>query len=144
MAELVEYGVPLRAIPTYLVLSDHAANHNGRTNVSLKKIAEVLKVHRRTVERHLADLEGAGVVKRQSQQRSQLGKFSSCICYVISFAFFAVRQGASCGPRRERKNRTKPSRTTPQTPQGAKVQSREERTERRYDEYRWLFGMEDG
>lgn len=94
MQELVENGVPLRAIPVYDALSDFCDNTTGKTIVAVEKIAEILKVHRRTVERHLSALEDAGVIKRQRQRRTARGRFSSCLWVVISFALFTVRQPA--------------------------------------------------
>lgn len=139
MEELIDCGVPLRAIPTYLVLSDHAANKSGKTHVSINSIARALKVCRRTVERHLVALEGAGVIKRQSQRRGRGGRFSSCVCFVISFALFAVRHTETGGPHRER-SRTKLFRTTPlNPPEGDKERQRRKEAERRREGYEWLF-----
>ncbi len=73
VAELLADGVPLRAVPTYLALADHSHNRTGETFVSVARIAETLRVCRRTVERHLGALEAAGVIKRQRQRRGRGG-----------------------------------------------------------------------
>jgi DNA-binding transcriptional ArsR family regulator len=133
MADLVAAGVPLRAVPTYLALADHANNRTGETFVSVSRVSEVLKVCRRTVERHLSALEAAGVIKRQRQRRGRGGRFSSCLRILVSFAGFTVRQRST---RRERPPivaRTKPSRNTPKSPP-----SREEQRARRMRGYEWL------
>jgi DNA-binding transcriptional ArsR family regulator len=133
IAELVGAGVPLRAVPTYLALADHANNRSGETFVSVVRVSEVLRVCRRTVERHLSALEAAGVIKRQRQRRGRGGRFSSCLRILVSFAGFTVRQRST---RRERPPivaRTKPSRNTPKSPP-----SREEQRARRMRGYEWL------
>lgn len=126
-AELIECGVPLYAMPTYHALSDHACNRTGRTFVSVDAIAEILHVCRRTVERHLSALERAGVIKRQHQRRTGRGRFSSCLCVVISFALFTVRHRESSGPRREKNHRSKPLRNHPPNPPGGTEEAREEK-----------------
>ncbi len=73
ITELITAGVPLRAVPTYLALADHAHNKTGETFVSVVRVSEVLRVCRRTVERHLGALEAAGVIKRQRQRRGRGG-----------------------------------------------------------------------
>jgi DNA-binding transcriptional ArsR family regulator len=144
--ELVGCGVPLYAMPTYLALSDHACNKTGRTFVAVEKVAEILKVCRRTVERHLAALERAGVIRRQFQRRTSRGRFSSCLCVVISFALFAVRHPATSRPRRASNRRTKRLRNHPPNPPGGTKEAREKRKAqqraRRREGYEWLFGEE--
>ncbi len=133
IAELLADGVPLRAVPTYLALADHAHNRTGETFVSVSRVSEVLKVCRRTVERHLGALEAAGVIKRQRQRRGRRGRFGSCLRILVSFAGFTVRQRST---RRERPPivaATKPPRNTPQSPP-----SREEQRARRMRGYEWL------
>ncbi len=134
MADLVTAGVPLRAVPTYLALADHAHNRTGETFVSVARIAEIMRVCRRTVERHLEALEAAGVIKRQRQRRGRRGRFGSCLRILVSFAGFTVRQRST---RRERPPivaGTKPPRNTPQSPP-----SREEQRARRMRGYEWLL-----
>ena len=133
-SELVGDGVPLHTIPTYLALSDHADNRTGRTHVSVNEVARILKVCRRTVERHLSALERAGVIKRQHQRRVR-GRFSSCLCVVISFALFAVRHQGKDGSRRANK-RTIPLRTNREE---SKEESKERAAARRREGYGWLF-----
>ncbi len=133
IAELIAAGVPLRAVPTYLALADHAHNRTGETFVSVSRVSEVLKVCRRTVERHIGALEAAGVIKRQRQRRGRRGRFSSCLRILVCFAGFTVRQRRTDRPRQPIVTRTKPSRNTPQSPP-----SREEQRARRMRGYEWL------
>jgi DNA-binding transcriptional ArsR family regulator len=134
MADLVAAGVPLRAVPTYLALADHANNRTGETFVSVVRVSEVLRVCRRTVERHLGALEAAGVIKRQRQRRGRRGRFSSCLRILVSFAGFTVRQRRTDRGRRPIVTATKPIRNTPQSPP-----SREEQRARRMRGYEWLL-----
>jgi DNA-binding transcriptional ArsR family regulator len=134
IAELLADGVPLRAVPTYLALADHANNRTGETFVSVARVSEVLKVCRRTVERHLVALEAAGVIKRQRQRRGGRGRFSSCLRILVSFAGFTVRQRRTDRGRKPIVTATKPLRNTPQSPP-----SREEQRARRMRGYEWLL-----
>jgi DNA-binding transcriptional ArsR family regulator len=133
IAELLADGVPLRAVPTYLALADHAHNRTGETFVSVVRVSEVLRVCRRTVERHLSALEAAGVIKRQRQRRGRRGRFGSCLRILVSFAGFTVRQRSTDRGRKPIVTRTKPSRNTPKSPP-----SREEQRARRMRGYEWL------
>lgn len=140
--ELIECGVPSYAFATYHALSDHCDNTTGKTHVSIVALAEILKVTRRTVERHLSALEAAGVIRRQHQRRTRRGRFSSCLCVVIAFALFAVRHQEGRGSRRGDKSRTKRYVSTPlYSPRGTKSKEevRREEAERRREGYEWLF-----
>jgi len=134
IATLVEAGVPLRAVPTYLALADHADNKTGATFVSVARVAEVLKICRRTVERHIKALESAGVIKRQRQRRAKRGRFSSCLRILVSFALFTVRQRSTDRGRGSYSYRSKPSVSTPLTPL-----NREADRARRWEGYEWLI-----
>jgi DNA-binding transcriptional ArsR family regulator len=130
ITELITAGVPLRAVPTYLALADHANNRTGETFVSVARVSEVLKVCRRTVERHLGALEAAGVIKRQRQRRGRRGRFSSCLRILVSFAGFTARQRSKHGKRPPIITGTKHPPNTP---------SREEQRARRRAGYEWLL-----
>jgi DNA-binding transcriptional ArsR family regulator len=134
MVELVEAGVPLRAVPTFHALADHADNKTGSTFVSVARIAEVLKVCRRTVERHIAALEAAGVVKRQRQRRGKRGRYSSCLRILVSFARFTVRHKGKDRKHPYDSSLTKRPVSAPQTPQ-----DRKEEHARRWAGYEWLI-----
>ncbi len=134
ITELIAAGVPLRAVPTYLALADHANNRTGETFVSVVRVSEVLKVCRRTVERHLGALEAAGVIKRQRQRRGRRGRFSSCLRILVSFAGFTARQRSKDRPRKPIVTGTRPLHNTPQSPP-----SREEQRARRRSGYEWLI-----
>jgi DNA-binding transcriptional ArsR family regulator len=127
IADLVADGVPLRAVPTFLALADHANNKTGETFVSVARVAAVLRVCRRTVERHLGALEAAGVIKRQRQRRGRRGRWSSCLRILVCFAGFAVRHSSTRRERRPIFTRTRPVVSPSYHPP---------------DGYRWLFGKE--
>lgn len=85
---LRESGVGLHVLPTYHVLCDHANNDTGRAWPSVNRIASILGVCRRTVERHIKDLVSAGLVLSNGQSRSKRGRFSVCRYCVVAVLFF--------------------------------------------------------
>jgi DNA-binding transcriptional ArsR family regulator len=131
---LVAAGVPLHAVPTYLALADHADNKTGSTFVSVARVAEVLKVCRRTVERHIKALEDAGVIKRQRQRRAKRGRFSSCLRILVSFAGFTVRQRRGDRGRPSDSSLTKHALSPPKSPL-----DHEADRARRWAGYEWLL-----
>lgn len=60
--QLREAGVGLHVLPTYLALIDHCDNKTGRAWPSINRLADILGLCRRTVERHLQALQSAGLV----------------------------------------------------------------------------------
>lgn len=141
--ELIRIGVPLSAIPTYMALSDYADNRSGFCYPRMDTIARTLRIHVRTVQRHLHRLEELGLVQFVKRRRTTSGKFQSWVYRLVLTPLF--KKSKATGQRRSsrsNKSQHKRSVTAPHTPQGAEVQSREERAGRRYDGYRWLFGME--
>jgi DNA-binding transcriptional ArsR family regulator len=127
IAELVADGVPLRAVPTYLALADHANNKTGETFVSVARVAAVLRVCRRTVERHIKALERAGVIAYREQRRTGRGRFGSVVRVVLSIPSFTVRHSSTHGKRRPIFTRTKRVLSPSKSP---------------HDSYRWLLGKE--
>jgi Helix-turn-helix domain len=57
--QLREAGVGLHVLPTYHALLDHADNKTGRAWPSINRLADMLGLCRRTVERHLQALGDA-------------------------------------------------------------------------------------
>jgi len=124
---LVAAGVPLHAVPTYLALADHSDNKSGETFVSVARIAEVLNVCRRTVERHIKALERAGVIAYREQRRTGRGRFGSVVRVVLSISSFTVRHGSTHGKRQPIFTRTKRVLSPSKSP---------------HDPYRWLLDKE--
>ena len=82
--QLREAGVGLHVLPTYLALIDHADNRTGRAWPSINRLADMLGLCRRTVERHLQALQSAGLVLSNGQGRGRRGRFSVCRYVVVA------------------------------------------------------------
>ena len=138
--QLREAGLGLHVLPTYLCLMDHA-DARGKCWPSINRMAKILGLCRRTVERHLSDLCSAGLVLRNHQQRARRGRFSTrryCIVAVLFFRKATVRHG---GRTRSRSLYMKERKVPSELPES--TESREERKERerkrRLEGYEWLF-----
>jgi len=138
--KLREAGLGLHVLPTYLCLMDHA-DSRGRCWPSINRMAKILGLCRRTVERHLNDLCSAGLVLRNHQQRARRGRFSTrryCVVAVLFFKRATVRHGERTSKRSLIKKGTKDSLNSEKH-----TESREERRERearrRREGYEWLF-----
>ena len=138
--QIREAGLGLHVLPTYLCLMDHT-DSRGRCWPSINRMAAILGLCRRTVERHLNDLCSAGLVLRNHQQRARRGRFSTRRYVVVAVLFFrkaTVRHGVRTGAHRTIYKRTKDSLNYEKT-----TESREERREReakrRREGYEWLF-----
>jgi len=108
--QLREAGVGLHVLPTYLCLLDHCNSKTGRAWPSINRMATILGLCRRTVERHTRQLVDAGLVLRNDQQRGRRGRFSTRRYVVVAVLFFAratVRHGGRTGKRSLYKRRTK-------------------------------------
>ena len=136
-----EAGVGLHCLPTYLCVMDHANSRTGRCWMSINRIARILGLCRRTVERHMSELARAGLILRNHQQRGRRGRFSTRR-YVIPAILFlrraTVRHGSRTRARSLYKERTKASLNSEK-----QNESREERrareAKRRREGYEWLF-----
>jgi predicted ArsR family transcriptional regulator len=107
---LREAGVGLHVLPTYLCLLDHCNSRTGRAWPSINRLAAILGLCRRTVERHMRQLCEAGLVLRNDQQRGGRGRFSTRRYVVVAVLFFrrsTVRHGGSTSKRSLYKERTK-------------------------------------
>lgn len=139
---LREAGLGLHVLPTYHVLIDHADNKTGRCWPSVNRIAEILGICRRTVERHIKALQEAGLVLSNGQGRGRRGRFSSCRYVVVAVLFFTqstVRHGGRTGSRSPNKERTKPLKTLPPNPPKIDRGDREKDAARRSDGFEWFF-----
>ena len=159
--QLRESGVGLHVLPTYLALIDHADNKTGRAWPSINRLADILGLCRRTVERHLQALQSAGLVLSNGQGRGRRGRFSVCRYVVVAVLFFTrstVRHQGRTAKRGIYKKERKPTRTTPYSPPEsawdwwygkprdheaeAELQKhREEEARRRVEGYEWFFGQ---
>src|SRR3712207_6880973 len=99
--QLREAGVGLHVLPTYLCLLDHCNSKTGRAWPSINRMATILGLCRRTVERHMKDLVEAGLVLRNDQQRGRRGRFSTRRYVVVAVLFF--KGATACDGRRKRK-----------------------------------------
>ena len=94
--QLRSAGIGLHVLPTYLCLLDHCNSKTGRAWPSINRMANILGLCRRTVERHMKDLVAAGLVLRNDQQRGRRGRFSTRRYVVVAVLFFrraTVRHG---------------------------------------------------
>jgi DNA-binding transcriptional ArsR family regulator len=65
-------------------LADHHNETTGACFPSIGRLAELCEMSRRSVENHLADMEAAGLIKRQPRHRETGGKASNG--YILLFA----------------------------------------------------------
>jgi len=140
--QLREAGLGLHVLPTYHALLDHANNQTGRAWPSINRLASILGLCRRTVERHLKDLQGAGLVLSNGQGRGRRGRFSVCRYVVVAVLFFkrsTVRHGSRTSKRGPIYKEHKRIMNTPQTPHESIEERRKRAAAERRDSYEWLF-----
>jgi DNA-binding transcriptional ArsR family regulator len=146
---LREAGIGLHVLPTYLCLLDHCNSKTGRAWPSINRMATILGLCRRTVERHMKDLVDAGLVLRNDQQRGRRGRFSTRRYVVVAVLFFrraTVRHGGRTNSRSLYKERTKPllnsrkERISDLDREHREQTIRQRRGEQRKRGYQWFFG----
>jgi hypothetical protein len=138
--QLREAGVGLHVLPTYLCLLDHT-DGRGRCWPSINRMARIIGLCRRTVERHVRLLCEAGLVLRNDQKRSRRGRFSTRRYVVVAVLFFrrsTVRHGGRTSKRSLYKNERKDSLNSAQTTE-SKQERRQREAKRRREGYEWLF-----
>ena len=138
--QIREAGLGLHVLPTYLCLMDHA-DPRGKCWPSINRMAKILGLCRRTVERHLNDLCSAGLVLRNHQQRAKHGRFSTrryCIVAVLFFKKATVRHQGRTGKRFLYKKERKDSLNSEKHTESAE-ESKERERKRRREGYEWLF-----
>jgi DNA-binding transcriptional MocR family regulator len=158
--QLREAGVGLHVLPTYHALLDHADNKTGRAWPSINRLADLLGLCRRTVERHLQALQSAGVVLSNGQGRGRRGRFSVCRYVVVAILFFkksTVRHQGRTDKRALYRKEHKPSKTTSYSPtetawnwwfgkprdlqaEAELERHRQEEAKRRREGFEWFFG----
>lgn len=148
---LREAGVGLHVLPTYHALLDHANNKTGRAWPSINRLADILGLCRRTVERHLQALQSAGLVLSNGQGRGRRGRFSVCRYVVVAVLFFTrstVRHQGRTDKRALYKRRTKLSNESKNKQENEDYWSwydrvigkqREEDAKKRRAGYEWFF-----
>ena len=139
--KLREAGLGLHVLPTYLCLLDHCNSKTGLAWPSINRMAKILGLCRRTVERHLNDLCKAGLVLRNHQQRGKRGRFSTrryCVVAVLFFRKATVRHGERTRDRQAIYKGTKDSLNS-EKPQESTEERKERERKRRLEGYEWLF-----
>jgi Helix-turn-helix domain len=133
-------GIGLHVLPTYLCLLDHT-DTRGRCWPSINRMARILGLCRRTVERHMRLLCEAGLVLRNDQQRSRAGRFSTRRYVVVAVMFLkraTVRhRGRTRGGRSIYKG-TKDSLNSEKQHE-SREETRQREAKRRREGYEWLF-----
>jgi DNA-binding transcriptional ArsR family regulator len=125
--DLVAAGVPTEAIPTYCCLADHANNKSGLCWPKMETLAAILNRSVRTIQRHLHLLGELGLVEFVERRRHK-GRFSSYL-YRVLHIVATTGHGKPVDRARPNKRRTKPSRTTPKSPNSDLAEG-----------FWWLFG----
>ena len=133
---LMEAEVPAYAIGTLCVLSDHTNSKSGLCWPSMNRLARILGLSVRTVQRHLHLLKDQGLIEFVERRRNK-GRYSSYL-YRVLHIVRTTGQGRRVGGRSLYRERTKGLPNSPKT-----TESREERRQReakrRREGYEWLF-----
>jgi DNA-binding transcriptional MocR family regulator len=138
--QLREAGLGLHVLPTYICLLDHA-DSRGRCWPSINRMARILGLCRRTVERHMKQLCEAGLVLRNHQQRARRGRFSTRRYVVVAILFLrraTVRHQGRTSHRSLYRERTKNSLNSEKS-QESREEKRQREARRRREGYEWLF-----
>jgi hypothetical protein len=148
--QLREAGLGLHVLPTFLCVLDHCDNRTGTAWMSINRIAKILGVCRRTVERHMNDLCSAGLVLRNHQQRGRRGRFSTRRYVVPAVLFFrksTVRHQGRTSSRpsiykgtKSLLNSSKQAFNTKTGPEDEEARRRSIERKQRKEGYEWLFG----
>jgi pyocin large subunit-like protein len=139
--QLREAGIGLHVLPTYLCLLDHCNSKTGRAWPSINRMARILGLCRRTVERHMRLLCEGGLVLRNDQRRARRGRFSTRRYVVVAVLFFrrpTVRHGGRTSKRFLYKERTKDSLNSAKSQESTEERKQRE-AKRRREGYEWLF-----
>jgi hypothetical protein len=142
--QLREAGIGLHVLPTYLCLLDHT-DSKGRCWPSINRMARILGLCRRTVERHVRLLAEGGLVLRNHQQRGRAGRFSTRRYVVVAVMFLkraTVRHGSRTRGGEAIYKGTKDSLNSGKTEIEHKDQEARRRAQerkRRWEGYEWLL-----
>ena len=147
--QLRSAGIGLHVLPTYLCLLDHCNSKTGRCWPSINRMAKILGLCRRTVERHMRQLCESGLVLRNDQQRGKRGRFSTRRYVVIALLFFrraTVRHQARTSSHRPIYKGTKALLNSPKKayksyidPKDEEERQRSIERRRRREGYEWFF-----
>jgi hypothetical protein len=138
--KLREAGIGLHVLPTYLCLLDHT-DTRGRCWPSINRMARILGLCRRTVERHIRLLCEGGLVLRNHQQRGRGGRFSTRRYVVVAVLFLkraTVRHQGRTSRRPSIYKGTKDTLNSEKT-QESSEERRAREAKRRREGYEWFF-----
>jgi DNA-binding transcriptional ArsR family regulator len=134
--ELMEVGVPAYAIGTLCVLSDHANSKSGLCWPSMNRLARILGLSVRTVQRHLHLLKDQGLIEFVERRRNK-GRYSSYLYRVVHIVR-TTGHGRRVGSRLLYRERTK-ALSNYQKSAESKQERRQREAKRRREGYEWLF-----
>jgi DNA-binding transcriptional ArsR family regulator len=133
---LMEAGVPAYAIGTLCALSDHANSKNGLCWPSMNRLARILGLSLRTVQRHLHLLKDQGFIEFVERRRNK-GRYSSYLYRVVHIVR-TTGHGRRVGGRSLYRERTKRLSNSPKTTE-SKQERKQREAKRRREGYEWLF-----
>ena len=133
---LMEAEVPAYAIGTLCVLSDHANSRSGLCWPSMNRLARILGLSVRTVQRHLHLLKDQGLIEFVERRRNK-GRYSSYLYRVVHIVR-TTRHGRRVGSRFLYRERTK-GLSNYQKSTESKEERRQREAKRRREGYEWLF-----
>ena len=133
---LMEAEVPAYAIGTLCVLSDHANSKNGLCWPSMNRLARILGLSVRTVQRHLHLLKDQGLIEFVERRRNK-GRYSSYLYRVVHIVR-TTGHGRRVEGRSLYRERTK-KLPNYQKPTESKEERRQREAKRRREGYEWLF-----
>ena len=133
---LMEAEVPAYAIGTLCVLSDHTNSKSGLCWPSMNRLAWILGLSVRTVQRHLHTLKEKGLIEFVERRRNR-GRYSSYLYRVVHIVRTSGH-GRRVGSRSLYRERTKDSLNSAK-PQESREERRQRDAKRRREGYEWLF-----
>jgi DNA-binding transcriptional ArsR family regulator len=133
---LMEAEVPAYAIGTLCVLSDHANSKSGLCWPSMNRLARILGLSVRTVQRHLHLLKDQGLIEFVERRRNK-GRYSSYLYRVVHIVR-TTGHGRRVEGRSLYRERTK-KLSNYQKSTESKEERRQREAKRRREGYEWLF-----
>jgi DNA-binding transcriptional ArsR family regulator len=133
---LMEAEVPAYAIGTLCVLSDHTNSKSGLCWPSMNRLARILGLSVRTVQRHLHLLKDQGLIEFVERRRNK-GRYSSYLYRVVHIVR-TTGHGRRVEGRSLYRERTKDSLNSAK-PQESREERRQREAKRRREGYEWLF-----
>ena len=133
---LMEAEVPAYAIGTLCVLSDHTNSKSGLCWPSMNRLARILGLSVRTVQRHLHLLKDQGLIEFVERRRNK-GRYSSYLYRVVHIVR-TTGHGRRVGSRFLYRERTKELSNSQKSTE-SKEERRQREAKRRREGYEWLF-----